>query len=358
MAKKILVDNILKLYSKLGGNVADVLGSRTNINFLGKGKNTEAFLDSDINIEAIGVLGKNKVLDELKSSMGFLTADKLNDIQAGQLYTNMLKIDEVFNPKQIPNIIDMGTGTRNLTQEGLGSLRTPKEGFSMEIAEGPQKGKNISLDEFFDMTGAKGVDPRDTTLPLMGRIESQMNKIKGTSSKLDDAMKEYENIYKPRGTNEIDALETMTRNKAGTEFITSYVDDIYKNAGVTSSVDVPKKRAAAREFLYNMLKKETDLLPPGKGGTLESVISEADYKYIMEGGGGALGDPLVLVKKYFGDEIARRVPLDSRVEIIDAFVDNVRFTKDRAGFRTDDPRFNPDDIPEFKHGGLAKILEV
>ena len=249
MAKKILVDNILKLYSKLGGNVADVLGSRTNINFLGKGKNTEAFLDSDINIEAIGVLGKNKVLDELKSSMGFLTADKLNDIQAGQLYTNMLKIDEVFNPKQIPNIIDMGTGTRNLTQEGLGSLRTPKEGFSMEIAEGPQKGKNISLDEFFDMTGAKGVDPRDTTLPLMGRIESQMNKIRGTSSKLDDAMKEYENIYKPRGTNEIDALETMTRNRAGTEFVTAYVDDIYKNAGVTASVDVPKKRAAAREFL-------------------------------------------------------------------------------------------------------------
>jgi len=291
----------------------------------------------------------------------------------------------------------------------------------MEIAEGPQKGKNISLDEFFDMTGAK----RDTTLPLMGRIESQMNKIRGTSSKLDDAMKEYENIYKPadesktvfglkdyetagwsdakkriveleeklgrlnasapgfrerakplideieslkneqslvlpplRGTNEIDALETMTRNRAGTEFVTAYVDDIYKNAGVTASVDVPKKRAAAREFLYNMLKKETDLLPPGKGGTLESVISETDYKYIMEGGGGALGDPLVLVKKYFGDEIARRVPLDSRVEIIDAFVDNVRFTKDRAGFRTDDPRFNPDDIPEFKHGGLAKILEV
>ena len=65
----------------------------------------------------------------------------------------------------------------------------------------------------------------------MSRVESQMEKIKGTSSKLDDAMKEYENIYKPRGTNEIDALETMTKNRAGNEFITAYVDDIYKNAG-------------------------------------------------------------------------------------------------------------------------------
>jgi len=43
---------------------------------------------------------------------------------------------------------------------------------------------------------------------------------------------------------------------------------------------------------------------------------------------------------------------------METFVDNVRFTKDRAGFRTDDPRFNPDDLPEFAHGGLAKILEV
>ena len=357
MAKKILVDNILKLYSKLGGNVADVLGSRTNINFLGKGKNTEAFLDSDINIEAIGILGKNKVLDELKSSMGFLTADKLNDIQAGQLYTNLLKIDEVFNPKQIPNIIDMGTGTRNLTQEGLGSLRTPKEGFSMEIAEGPQKGKNISLDEFYEMTGAKGVPPEGGEAgSLMGRITDRMKNIQSASDELSNIKPmSVEDVFGvgKRGTNEIDALETMTRNKAGTEFVTAYVDDIYKNAGVTSSVDVPKKRAAAREFLYNMLKKETDLLPPGKGGTLESVVSETDYKYIMEGGGGALGDPLVLVKKYFGDTIARRVPLDSRVEIIDTFVDNVRFAKDRAGFRTDDPRFNPDDIPEFADGGRA-----
>jgi hypothetical protein len=333
MAKKALVDSILKLYSKLGGNVGDVLGTRTNISFLGTGKSPEGFIDSTINIDAIGALGKNKVLNELKSSIGYLTANKLNDLQAGKLYENMLKIDEVFYPKQIPNITDMATGNRDLTQEGLGALRATRKtdddvrilkeemapaekGFSMEIAEGPQKGKNISLDEFFEMTGAT----------------------------------------KP--SNEITSLETMVKNKAGTEFITGYVDDVYKNAGVTSSVDVAKKRAAAREFLFTMLKKETDLLPPGKGGTLESVISEADYKFITEGGGGVLGDPLVLVKKYFGNEVAKRIPLNSDRVVIDAFVDNVRFTKDKAGFSTDDPRFNPDDLPDFKHGGLAKILEV
>jgi hypothetical protein len=322
MAKKILVDQILKLYSKLGGNVGEVLGTRSNINFLGIGKSPEGFIDSTINIDAIGALGKNKVLDELKSSMGYLTADKLNDVQAGKLYENMLKIDEVFNPPVAPaNIIDMGTGTRNLTDEGLGALRaTRKTDDDMRIIK-----DELDLPPLREVIDAR--NEQSLVLPPL----------KGAS-------------------NEITALETMTRNKAGNEFITGFVDDVYRNSGVTASVDVAKKRAAAREFLFTMLKKETDLLP--QGGTLESVINPTDYKFITEGGGGALGDPLILVKKYFGDEIARRIPLNSDREIIETFVDNVRFTKDRAGFATDDPRFNPDDIPEFKHGGLAKILEV
>ena len=370
MARKALVDSILKLYSKLGGNVNEVLGTRSNISFLGTGKSPDGFIDSTINIDAIGALGKNKILDELKSSIGYLTADKLNDVQAGKLYENMLKVDNVFNPADyaIPNITDMATRTRNLTEEGLGSLRaktgdTPLTAVKTRDYEGAprdferavmtdSKGNPLQDTEWAArLAKAEGVAPEETILP-MGRVLDDVPP-PGSAGGVDDIAAPVQQY-----TNEIDALETMTRNKAGHEFITGYVDEIYKNAGATSSVDVPKKRAAAREFLYNMLKKETDLLPPGKGGTLESVISDADYKYITEGGGGALGDPLVLVKKYFGDEIAKRIPLDTRVEVIDAFVDNVRFTKDRAGFRTDDPRFNPDDIPEFKHGGLAKILEV
>ena len=337
MAKKALVDSILKLYSKLGGNVGEVLGTRSNISFLGTGKSPEGFIDSTINMDAIGALGKNKVLEELKSSIGYLTANKLNDVQAGKLYENMLKVDNVFNPKQLPNIVDLGTGTRNLDQKGLASLR----GLTDETAEVGPEIRQFNED-FAARVAADNAARAVDDLPPPGS--------RGGADDIAAPVHQY--------SNEIEALETMTKNRAGNEFITAYVDDIYKNAGATSSVDVPKKRAAAREFLFTMLKKETDLLPPGKGGTLESVISPTDYKYVTEGGGGALGDPLVLVKKYFGDEIARRIPLDTRTEVMETFVDNVRFTKDRAGFRTDDPRFNPDDIPEFKHGGLAKILEV
>jgi len=337
MAKKFITDQILKLYSKLGGNINEVLGTRSNISFLGTGKSPEGFIDSTINIDAIGALGKNKVLEELKSSIGYLTADKLNDVQASKLLENMTKIDDVFNPKQVANIVDLGTGTRNLDQQGLASLRKLTD----ETAEVGPEIRQFNED-FAARVAADNAARVADDLPPPGS--------RGGADDIAAPVQQF--------SNEIEALETMTKNRAGNEFITAYVDDIYKNAGVTASVDVAKKRASAREFLNTMLKKETDLLPMGKGGTLESVVSADDYKFITEGGGGALGDPLVLVKKYFGDEIAKRIPLDTRTEVIEEFVNNVRFTKDRAGFQTDDPRFNPDDIPEFKHGGLAKILEV
>ena len=50
MAKKSIIDAITKLYSKLGGNLSDVLGTRSNVNFMGTGKSSEPFLDMDLNI--------------------------------------------------------------------------------------------------------------------------------------------------------------------------------------------------------------------------------------------------------------------------------------------------------------------
>ena len=66
MAKKELVDNIIKLYSKLGGNMNNVLGSRSNITFLGTGKNPEPFVEMSLNMESVAALGKSKVLKNQK----------------------------------------------------------------------------------------------------------------------------------------------------------------------------------------------------------------------------------------------------------------------------------------------------
>ena len=181
MAKKELVENIVRLYSKLGGNISDVLGSRSNVTFLGTGKNPEPFIDMNINMEAVGALGKSKILDELKSPMGYLTANKLNDVQATKLYNNMLKLEEFYYPKQIPNITDMATRTRNLTEEGLGALRdktgdTPLTMPFLRGAEGVRppgrgvvtdsKGNPIQDTEWATrLAKAEGVAPEETILP-------------------------------------------------------------------------------------------------------------------------------------------------------------------------------------------------
>ena len=123
MAKKTIIDAITTLYSKLGGNLSDVLGTRSNVNFMGTGKSSEPFLDMDLNIEALGALSQSKAVNELKSAVGFATADKLNDIQAGKLLNNMMKMDEFYNPPAVTNITDLATGTGNLDNKGLAALR-------------------------------------------------------------------------------------------------------------------------------------------------------------------------------------------------------------------------------------------
>ena len=324
---------ILALFSKLGGNMNNVLGSRSNITFLGKGKNTEAFLDSNINIDAIGVLGKDKILKELESSIGYLTAGKLNDVQANKLLANMTKIDEVFNPRQIPNITDMATGTRNLDQEGLGALRAQVDDVDLPPTVQTQDPNFIPIrsDQYRDIfnksPGLKNVD-----LPPPGS-RGGPDDIAAPFASAEDTIAELNK-----------AVAIANATAPGT----------------------PAKRATAREFLVEALKEDDTFATK-----LGSVVSAEDVKYITEGGGGIMGDPLVLVEKYFGPRILEMIPSGASNEEIIIFTKRImNNVEDAAGLKPDNPRFDRFtarivDIkipggPEqpFAKGGLAKILEV
>ena len=304
MAKKELVASIVKLYSKLGGNMNDVLGSRSNITFLGTGKNPEPFVDMSINMEAVGALGKNKILEELKSPLGYLTADKLNDVQAGKLYENMLKLDEFYNPKAAPaNIIDMGTGTRNLDQKGLASLRRMTD------------------------------ETADVDLPPPG-----------SRGGADD-------IAAPFAS----AEETIKNLERQDPELAVQLKNILSNRA-----NIPSKRASAREFLLEALKEDDTFATK-----LTSIIDAEDVKYITEGGGGIAGDPLVLVEKYFGPRILEMIPPGASNEEIMIFTKRImNNVEDAAGLKPDNPRFDRftarfvDEVQDFAKGGLAKILEV
>jgi len=326
MAKKELVENIVKLYSKLGGNIGDVLGSRSNVTFLGTGKNPEPFIDLDINMEAVGVLGKSKILDELKSPMGYLTANKLNDIQATKLYNNMLKLEDFYYPKQVSNIADLGTGTRNLNQEGLAALRSKlRNRENTDLTDSPLDDLKNIVDDFRPMgddlppPGSRG-GPDDIAAPFASADETIAN-----------------------------------LQKQDPELAAQF------KALMTNKGDVPAKRSSAREFLVEALKKdEYDVGTAAFGKVnLNNVISAEDVKYITEGGGGIGGDPIVLVEKYFGPRIAELLPAGATGDEIVRFTNRVLTSvEDAAGLKPDNPKFDKMTarfIDEMAEGGRARF---
>ena len=328
MAKKTIIDAITTLYSKLGGNLSDVLGTRSNVNFMGTGKSSEPFLDMDLNIEALGAISKSKALQELKSSVGFATADKLNDVQANKLLTNMMKMDEFYNPPAAPaNITDLETGTRNLDAQGLASLRDDL----------PPPGSRGGADDI-----AAPVQSAEETIKNLEKqdagLAAQFKTVMANKSKtpFDEAVE-----YNARP-------EDVVQNLVDQKFGVGYFDNVGSN---------PAQRGSAREFLVEALKKEN----PNQT-SFSDIIEEVDVKYITEGGGGQAGDPLALVDKYFGPRIRELVPSGASSEEIAIFTERVlNNVVDANGLRPTDPRFDrltARFVENFARGGLAKILEV
>jgi len=308
MAKKEIVQQILKTFKQLGGNISEVLGTRTNISFLGKGDNVEPFLDKNLNTEALGVLSQSKAIDEAKNAVGFAVSDKLNDIQANNLLVNLNKMKEFYMPPAAPaNIVDLGTRTGNLDVKGLASLR------------------RMTDDVDLPPPGSRG-EPEDIAAPFQD-AETTIKNLEAQEAGLG---KQFKNI-------------------------------------ITNKGDVPGKRASAREFLVEALKKdETDVGTAAFGkANLNNIISVEDVKYITEGGGGLAGDPILIVEKYFGPRIAEMIPSGASNEEIIIFTKRVlENVEDAAGLKPDNPKFDRftarfvDETQNFAKGGLAKILEV
>jgi hypothetical protein len=325
MARRELINAIVKSFQKLGGNVNDVLGTKTNVSFLGKGKSPELMLDMDINTEALSVLPQSKAVEELTSSVGYAVAGKLNDIQANKLLSNMKKMENVYFPPAEPkNVVDLATRTGDLDKAGLMSLRTADDlpppgsrGGPNDIAAPTQ-----SADEVFrNMAKAEGVDVGETILPTGKGLES---------------------------------IKNVQNNNL---IVNELVDTIYLNAGVSKNAQ-PTVRANAREFL-NRIKDLEDPEFPG-GTTLSSVMEADDFRFMTEGGGAGLGDPLLLVQKYFGPKVASAIAKLENPNDIQTFAERLVRVKDGRGRSVTDRMFdpktvNPEDF-EFADGGRVPMF--
>ena len=338
MARKQTLDAIVALYQKLGGNLSEVLGTKTNINFLGKGSSPELMLDMDINPEALAILPQSKAVEELTSSVGYAVSNKLNDIQANQLLKNMQKMDSLYFPPAAPaNITDMVTGTRGLDKRGLESLRVMAKDL-------PPPGSRGGADDI----AAPIVSPEDTFKNTQNVLREQINKLAA-----DEGVDAAETIL-PTGA----GLEALKNVKNNNLIVNEIVNKIYLNAGVSANAQ-PVVRANAREFL-NRVKDLEDPNFPG-GTTLSSIMEADDFKFMTEGGGGGMGDPFLLVQKYFGPKVAAAVAKLDGPNDIQLFAERLVSVTDDAGRTITDRRFNPETVDiddfEFADGGRVAFKE-
>jgi hypothetical protein len=189
--------------------------------------------------------------------------------------------------------------------------------------------------------------PETTLADEVVKVDKQMTKIKDTSSKLDDVIKEYENIYKPKGTE----VDKWMKHVADKEKQMSFQTADVKNIDVAKILfNETNEFAAAKgeaRVILNNLEKE---------GLISGVIDKLNK--------GA--DPLLMFQNTFGNKALLNLPNLGSVQSAEYYGKFLKNAKDAKGLRVNDPDFNRetldltklnfddiDVVPPFAKGGIA-----
>ena len=308
MARQLILQNLMKLARGIGANPGKFMGTKTNISFLGKGPtNNPLFQGPLAGLEGAteAQLGsRSALIGAVEDAMGYATAQKLNDIQLRALELNLQGLNKIYNPPPLPSasITPIAPGI-----EGL--KRFPKE--THKFFGRPLKGEDFVEIERLAKEGKLGYQNPE----MYGKAQP--------------------------GSTMAQAIDESVNIKPGLKFF--------------EGPELPQKTYAARAAMYRLL--DMPATREGTGVTLREIMSKKDLKWLLEGGGGAQGDPIAMFAKYFGNATARQLPSDTTPAIIDRFAKQIIRRTDRMGRRIDDPFFNREDL-DFAHGGLARILEV
>jgi hypothetical protein len=91
-----------------------------------------------------------------------------------------------------------------------------------------------------------------------------------------------------------------------------------------------------------------------------------DFRFMTEGGGGGMGDPLLLVQKYFGPRVASSVAQLDSADDIQKFAERLVRVKDAKGNSITDRNFDPEsvdpntlqgiDVFDFADGGRVSFF--
>ena len=153
MARKLILENLMKLASSIGANPNKFMGTRTNITFLGAGPTKNPLFQrplAGIDQASMKQLGPG-MIPAVEDAMGFATAGKLNDIQLKILTENLTGINKVLNPPPLPmatisQFPKRGSGiTSQLPEPGPGDLAAFKGALDMQTGMSRAIARNLLL---------------------------------------------------------------------------------------------------------------------------------------------------------------------------------------------------------------------
>jgi hypothetical protein len=341
MASETLIKLAVKLGKQLGANTSKFLGTKSNITFMGSGPKDGMLFQRSIDPESFATIGIEKILPDIESSLGYATGGKLNDIQMNKLIDNLTTMTETLNPTNVSK-----------GNFGIDALRAKSGMVERQATDAVDPNSEIGRSLRMESEGKKLADSMsESEIDLRGNFPRASDvEIKNMLSAESPAFPSFntaENI------DTSSPLMSKLENRIG-----GMRDQTEAATGIMASVprgDLPGKTAAAREFLVNTLKVGDDY-PTTK---LDDIISAEDFKYIMEGGGGAEGDPLVLVQKYFGPRIAEMIPTGGTTEEIAIFTKKIlNNVEDAKGLKPNEEGFDTMTakiVEDFADGGIARL---
>jgi len=272
MARKLILENLMKLAQSIGANPKNFMGTRTNITFLGKGPQRNPLFQSPVpglETASEASLGpRESIIGAVEDAMGFASAGKLNDIQLQALTLNLKNILKVYKPPVLPSatVTDIAPGIAGLK-------RFPRE--TQKFMGRPLKDKDFSEIDRMVMEG-KIPDARGRTWDLKapgtgtGNLQSVLDQKTAMSRSIarqilqqDTRLKlKPEELYSLRtGARGADPLELMRKYYGkSTMNLDAWLDDF-------PSIKYPDPKQIATRVL-----SEVELIPQFARGGLAGIL--------------------------------------------------------------------------------------
>ena len=155
MARKLILENLMKLASGIGANPNKFMGTKTNISFLGTGPQKNPLFQRPLpglaNATEANLGSRDALIEATEDAMSFATAGKLNDIQLKILTENLGGINKILNPPVLPSaqmikFPKRGSGiTSQLPEPGPGDLAAFKGALDMQTGMSRAIARNLLL---------------------------------------------------------------------------------------------------------------------------------------------------------------------------------------------------------------------